>query len=93
VIKAVYNQSRGAGESKEARRWWCMSLTELLPSIRSLSHPDKVRLLGVIAEELARDEGLPEIRPGTAYPIWSPFGAFDAAKTLMEALAAEGKKP
>jgi hypothetical protein len=69
-----------------------MSLTELLPSVRSLSHPDKVRLLGVIAEELAREEGLPEIRAGASYPIWSPYGAFDAAKTLLEALAAEGKK-
>jgi hypothetical protein len=70
-----------------------MSLIELLPAIRSLSHPDKVRLLGVLAEELARDEGLNEIRAGGEYPIWSPYGAFDAAKIMLDALEAEKKKP
>ncbi len=69
-----------------------MSLSELLPSIRSLSHPDKVRLLGIIAEELACDGGLLNIPQGTEIPIWSPYDAFDAANALMQALAAEGKK-
>jgi hypothetical protein len=67
-----------------------MSLAELLPSVRSLPHEDKLRLLQFLAGELAREEGLPEIPPGAACPIWSPFDAFEAAGVLAQALQAEG---
>jgi hypothetical protein len=62
-----------------------MSLAELLPAVRSLPHPDKLRLLQFLARELVRDEGLSDIRPGTDYPVWSPYESFEAARTLEQA--------
>jgi hypothetical protein len=67
-----------------------MSLAELLPAVRSLPHQDKLRLLQFLARELLRDEGLPDIRAGADYPVWSPYEAFAAARVLGEALQAEG---
>jgi hypothetical protein len=69
-----------------------MSLAELLPAVQSLPHQDKLRLLQFLAGELARDEGLPDIRPGVDYPVWSPYESFEAARTLEHALLAEGKR-
>jgi hypothetical protein len=63
-----------------------MSLTELLPVVRSLPHPEKLRLLQFLANELARHENLPEIQPEAEYPVWSPFDAHEAARTLEELL-------
>jgi hypothetical protein len=67
-----------------------MSLAELLPTVRSLPRHDKLRLLQFLAGELARDEGLPDIRLGVDYPVWSPYEAFEAARTLEQTLLTEG---
>ena len=69
-----------------------MSLTELLPAVRSLPHSDKLRLLQFLAGELAREEGLPDLRAGAEFPIWSPYDAYDAAQVLEQALGG-GPKP
>ena len=63
-----------------------MSIAELLPVVRSLPHPEKVRLLQFLAGELARHEGLPSIQTGSEFPIWSPFDAFGAAAALGKLL-------
>jgi hypothetical protein len=63
-----------------------MSLSELLPAVRSLRREEKLRLLQFLAGEIAREEGLPAIQPGDEYPIWSPYDAFDAAATLERVL-------
>jgi hypothetical protein len=70
-----------------------MSLTELLPVVRDLPHQDKLCLLQFLANSLAQDEGLPEIKPGADFAVWSPYGAFDAAVALDQALYAAGEKP
>lgn len=63
-----------------------MSLTEVLPEVKTLSRLDKIRLIQLLAQELERDEdGL--IEPGRAYPVWSPDRAFPAAAALLQALA------
>jgi hypothetical protein len=68
-----------------------MSLTELLPELRSLPRSDKLRVIQLLAADLAEGEDPPVIPPGQAYPVWSPFDAYPAADTLLKALAAEGK--
>jgi hypothetical protein len=70
-----------------------VSLGELLPVVRLLAHQDKLRLLQFLAGELAREQGIPEIQPGAAYPFWSPYDAFEAAAGLERALGAEVGKP
>ena len=69
-----------------------MSYAELLTAVHSLPRRDKLRLLRHLAGELAgeADEQAAErIHPGADYPVWSPFGATDAAKALQNALETE----
>jgi len=67
-----------------------MSLSELLPVVQSLPHHDKLSLLQFLVNTVAQEEGLSEIQPGTNFELWSPYGAFEAAQTLQEALQADG---
>jgi len=39
--------------------------------------------------ELAREEGVALLQPGEDYPMWTPYDAFDAASTLLNALKEE----
>lgn len=69
-----------------------MSLAELLPELQSLSRVDKLRLIQLLAEELARDEaGL--LEPGQSYPVWSPDTAYPAAAVMMHGLESECRQP
>ena len=70
-----------------------MSLDELLPVVGSLPHQDKICLLQFLANNLAQEEGLPEIRSGTAFPVWSPYGAYAAAETMGQTLKEESGRP
>jgi hypothetical protein len=66
-----------------------MTLNDLIPELQSLPRTDKLRVIQMMAAEVAREEdaGLP--KAGQAYPIWSPFDAFEGAATLMRALEQE----
>ena len=66
-----------------------MSLTEMLPNINSLSRVEKLRLIQLLAQELAEGEDNPSIPVNQSYPIWSPDQAFAAADTLLQTLSAE----
>ena len=66
-----------------------MSLVEILPDIRSLPRADKLRLIQLLAQELAEAEASPLIEGGREYPVWSPDQAFEAAETLLQTLRAE----
>jgi hypothetical protein len=63
-----------------------MSVTELLPTLRELSRADKLRVMHFLVEELARAEDA-LLTPGASYPVWSPYDAHEAAKTLLGVLA------
>jgi hypothetical protein len=39
--------------------------------------------------ELAQEEGVALLQPNRAYPIWTPYNAFEAAETLLNALEEE----
>ncbi len=65
-----------------------MSLADVLPQVHSLSRTDKLRLIQLVAQELAEAEAT-LIEPNRSYPVWSPDRAFDAAATLMRVLDAE----
>lgn len=65
-----------------------MTLAELLPDVQTLSREDKLRLMQMLVQELARDQAA-GIEPGRSYPVWSPDQAFPAAATLMQALEHE----
>jgi hypothetical protein len=66
-----------------------MSLVELLPNINSLSRVEKLRLIQLLAQELAEGEDNTAIAANRSYPVWSPDQAFSAAETLLQVLRAE----
>ena len=66
-----------------------MSLLELLPNIHALPRAEKIRLIQLLAQDLAEAEADPRLEAGRDYPVWSPDRAFAAADTLLETLRAE----
>jgi len=64
-----------------------MSLTEFLSTARRLSRADRIHLVQCLIADLAREEGIPPPEEGSAYPIWTPLHAFEAATTMLEALS------
>jgi len=64
-----------------------MTLTELLPTLQELPRADKLRVVQFLVFELAREEGVTLFESGGTYPIWTPYNAFEAADTLLNALA------
>ena len=69
-----------------------MSLSELLPGLRSLPRSDKLLAIQFLAAELSREEDRALIQGGE-YPVWTPLEAHDAAATLLELLRRETVKP
>ena len=63
-------------------------LAELIPEAKSLSRADKLRLIQVLAEQLATDEGT-NLQANQSYAVWSPDNAFGAADLMLQALADE----
>ena len=64
-----------------------MTLTELLPALQELPRADKLRVVQFLVFELAKEEGVTLFESGETYPIWTPYNAFEAADTLLNALA------
>lgn len=64
-------------------------VTELLPKVQALPRADKLRLMQFLVFELAREEGIALLQPNQAYPVWTPYNAFEAAATLLNALEEE----
>lgn len=67
-----------------------MSLTELLPTVHALSRDDRLRLLHYLADDLAREQGVPPLAPNVEYPVWTPYNATEAAAALQKFLDEEG---
>ncbi|MGA9349002.1 MAG: hypothetical protein WBW48_09370 [Anaerolineae bacterium] len=63
-----------------------MTLTEILPAVRQLSPLDKIRLLHVLVEELDTEEDIFPLEPYKIYYLPTPYNAFGAGKTLMDAM-------
>lgn len=70
-----------------------MSLAELLPAARKLSRTEKLRLIQVLAADLAETDDLLQLAPEAAYPVWSPVQAHEAAVALLEVLEAARERP
>jgi hypothetical protein len=61
-------------------------LTQLFPSLRELKRAEKLYVIQFLVSELAQEE-TPLLQSGVAYPVWSPYDAFDAAAIMLNALA------
>ncbi len=70
-------------EENEAQK---MTLTELLPAIWQLSAPDKLKLIGILAEELDTDEDISPLEPFKTYDLPTPYNTFGAGEALIQAM-------
>ncbi|MBI2929457.1 MAG: hypothetical protein HYY24_27655 [Verrucomicrobia bacterium] len=61
-----------------------MSLTEILPRVRNLAAADKLRLIGILAEEVAAD--VAPLESDRTYVVATPVFEPGAAEALMDAL-------
>ena len=63
-----------------------MTLTELLPMVRQLSAPDKLKLIRILAEELDTNENITPLEPHKIYYLPTPYDSFSAGEILMQAM-------
>ena len=63
-----------------------MSFTELISIIRTLSNSEKMQLFDLLKAELAGEDSIAPLEHDKTYPMWTPYGAFGAARVLMNAL-------
>ena len=63
-----------------------MTLSEILPTIQSLPRADKLRLIQLLAADVARDYGIVLDVAEKIVPIWSPHDSFQGAATLLSVL-------
>ncbi len=63
-----------------------MTLTDLLPAVRQLSAPDKLKLIRLLAEDLDRVEDISPLEPLKIYELPTPYDNFGAGAALMDAL-------
>jgi len=63
-----------------------MTLSELLPTIQSLPRADKLRLIQLLAADIAREEGFAREVADKTVPIWSPHDSLAGAATLLRVL-------
>jgi len=64
-----------------------MISAELLDTLRALPRADKLHLMQFLVSELAQEEA-DLLKPGLAYPVWSPYDAVEAANTMLAMLKA-----
>lgn len=63
-----------------------MTLTEIIPAIRRLPLPDKIRLIRILAEELDTEQNIFPFEPYKIYYLATPYNVFGAGKALMDAM-------
>jgi hypothetical protein len=66
-----------------------MSITELLPALKTLSRAEKLRVMQFLVQELAMEEEASLLQTGATYHIWSPLNSHKAAQTLATMLEDE----
>ena len=64
-----------------------MISAELLDTLRVLPRADKLYLMQFLVSELAQEES-DLLKPGLAYPVWSPYDAVEAADAMLAGLKA-----
>lgn len=65
-----------------------MTLAEVLPAVRQLTAPEKLKLIRMLAEELDQGEASSLFEPGHVYDLPTPYDSYGVAQVLADALAA-----
>ncbi|MCT7969941.1 hypothetical protein NG799_26875 [Laspinema sp. D1] len=59
--------------------------SELISTLKALSRSDQFYIMPILLSELAQQE-TSLIQSEQSYPVWSPYGANEAADTLLKVL-------
>ncbi|AFY82825.1 hypothetical protein [Oscillatoria acuminata] len=62
-----------------------MVSSELISTLRALSRSDQFYIMQILLSELAQQE-TSLIQSEQSYPLWSPYGADEAADTMLKVL-------
>lgn len=62
------------------------TLTELLPAVRTLTEPDKMRLIQILSDELDAQGDIYPLQPHKIYYLSTPYNSFGAGRILMETM-------
>lgn len=62
-----------------------MVASELISTLKGLDRLDQFYIVQILISELAQQEAK-LIKPDQAYPVWSPYDAFEAADTMLKVL-------
>ena len=65
-----------------------MTLTELLPQLKTLTRAENFTAMQFLLTALAQTEEL-SLKPGATYPIWTPLNSHAAAQQLAQLLEAD----
>lgn len=68
-----------------------MISNELLETLQKLNRVDKLRVIQLLAEDLAADEAA-FLTSGATYEVWSPYDASSAAESLLNLLDEDREK-
>lgn len=79
-------RGRRMSQGNAQRRSHNMSLAELMPALQNLPRDDKLELFRILVSDLTRQQGVDWLQQGAAYPVWTPLGAYDAARSLQQLL-------
>ena len=63
-----------------------MSVPELLPTLKTLSRAEKLKVMQFLVQELTVEEEVSLLQPGMTYHVWSPLNSHKAAQTLATLL-------
>jgi hypothetical protein len=61
-----------------------MTFAEVLPTARSLSALEKLKLIRILAEDLELTEDIAPLEPFKTYDLPTPYDCFGAGAVLME---------
>ena len=64
-----------------------MTLAEVLPTVRQLTAPEKLKLIRILAEELDSNETISSFERHKVNDLPTPYDSFGAAQVLANALA------
>lgn len=70
-----------------------MTLAELLPAVQQLAIADKRKLIRILAEQVGRDDDIAPLVADQVYELPTPYDAYGAAGTLLQALEDDAAKP
>jgi len=57
-----------------------------MPALQNLPRDENLHVIRLLMTDLTRQQGIDLLQSGASYPTWTPFDAYDAARSLQQLL-------